>query len=87
MATKKVIAHFQPQAWISDNAVNIDGAYEFDVTDLIEKMGKEAALEIADSDYGSDELWRDWVADHPDKGHDGPFSVTVEAAIVAYFAE
>lgn len=82
----RVMAHFQPQADVDDYAMDIDGAYEFDVTALVEKMGRKKALRIEDGQLSSDELWRDWVANHPDKDHDGPFRVTVEEAIEEYFA-
>jgi hypothetical protein len=84
---KRVIAHFQPQAWINDHAVDIDGAYEFDVTNLIVGLGEKVALGISDCDYGADGLWAIWVGDHPDKDHYGPFAVTVEAAIKEFFAD
>lgn len=87
MSEKRVIARFQPQAWINDYAVDIDGAYKFDVTDQILAMGKDKAREVEDSDYSSDELWQAWVADHPDQDHDGPFRVEVEAAVRAFFGE
>ena len=80
MNKKTIVAYFQPQAWIDDCAVDIDGAYNFDVTDLVKKMGRKKALQI--SDGSADNLW---VSDHPDKDHDGPFSVTVEVAIRDYF--
>ncbi len=83
MNKKTIVAYFQPQAWIDDCAVDIDGAYNFDVTDLVKKMGRKKALQI--SDGSADNLWHDWVSDHPDKDHDGPFSVTVEVAIRDYF--
>jgi len=86
MGDKQVIAHFQPQAWINDYAVDIDGAFEFDVTKMIQQMGREAALEIEDSDYSSDDLYHVYCDQHPGHPvHDGPFSVTVEASICAYF--
>ena len=84
---KRILANFQPQSWINDYAVNIDGAYEFDVTKLILAMGRSEALEISDCDQASDNLWRDWVSAHPDKDHDGPFSVTVEDSIKGFFIE
>ncbi len=87
METKRVIAHFQPQAWINDDAVEIDGAYEFDVTDQIVAMGKAKALEIDDFDDGSDILWHAYVEANPNGDHDGPFAVTVKDAISAFFAE
>lgn len=86
METRRIIAHFQPQAWINDNAYEVDGAYTFDVTDLVLEMGREKALEIEDGQLSADELWRDWVADHPQQDHDGPFCIKVEEAIKAFFA-
>lgn len=81
----RVIAHFQPQAWVDDNAIDIDGAYEFDVTKQIEQMGREAAEKIRDGDYSSDDLWHVHCDQHPGDHHDGPFIVTVEEAIETYF--
>lgn len=81
----RVIAHFQPQAWINDYAVDIDGAYKFDVTEQIEQMGRQAAEEIEDGNYSSDDLWHVYCDQHPGDHHDGPFTVTVEASIEAYF--
>ncbi len=86
MRKKRIIAHFQPQADINGNAVDIDGAYDLDVTELVLAMDRSEALEIFDFDYGADQLWQEWVSGHPDKGHDGPFSVTVEDAIKEFFA-
>lgn len=87
MSEKRVIAKFQPQAWINDYAVDIDGAYTFDVTDMILAMGKEKALELENNQYNSDELWQAWVANHPDKGHDGPFYIEIEEAVRQFFAD
>jgi len=83
----RVIAHFQPQAWVNDSAVDIDGAYTFDVTKQIEQMGRKAAEEISDGDYSSDDLWHVYCDQHPGDHHDGPFRVTVEQAIEDYFEE
>ena len=82
---KRVIARFQPQAWINDYATDIDGAYRFDVTDMIVAMGKEEALKLEDNRDASDNLWHKWVVDHPDQDHDGPFYVEVHEAIRAFF--
>ena len=81
----RVVARFQPQAWINDNAIDIDGAYEFDVTKQIQQMGREAALEIQDGDYSSDDLWHVHCDQHPGEHHDGPFRVTVQDSIRDYF--
>jgi len=78
------MAKFVPQAWINDYAVDVDdGAVEFDCTDQIVQMGKEAALQIRDDQYESDDLIPSEILDR----HSGPFRVEVQAAIQAYFAE
>mgnify|MGYP001597314909 CR=1 FL=1 len=58
MSEKRIIAEFVPQAWVNDYAVTVDpeGETEFDVTDRIVAMGREAALKIKDDDYPSDHL-------------------------------
>ncbi len=84
---KRVTARFQPQAWIGDNAINIDGAFEFDVTEQIVAMGKEKALEIQDYDYDSDDLYHTYVEKHPEAQHNGPFNVMVAASIAKFFAD
>jgi hypothetical protein len=81
MTRRRVIARFQPQEWEDDYAVDIDGAYDFDVTDQIVAMGKRRALKIKDARREADDLWYEWVKDHPTGEHDGPFLVTVEDSI------
>jgi hypothetical protein len=80
-----VWAHFQPQAWSDDYAIEIDGAFMFDVTIQIEKMGREKALEIEDCSDLSDELWRAWVGHRPDKDHRGPYAIQVKNAIRKFY--
>ena len=81
---RRIMAKFVPQAWINDYAVDVDdGAVEFDCTDQIVQMGKEAALQIRDDQYESDDLIPSEILDR----HSGPFRVDVQAAIQAYFAE
>ena len=88
MSDKRITAHFQPQAWINDSAVDIDGAFEFDVTKMIQQMGRETALDIEDADYSSDDLYHVYCDQHPGHpAHDGPFRVTVEGSIRAFFGE
>ena len=81
----RVIARFQPQVFINDYAVPIDGAYDFDVTDQIKSMTRAAAEAIEDYDYSSDDLWHAYCASNPGKHHDGPFSVCVTTSIDKYF--
>lgn len=82
---QRIIARFRPQAWINDNAVDIDGQLEFDVTEQVEKMGREKALEIEDCDYGADALWHAHVQEHPELEHNGPFEVEVAESIRRYY--
>lgn len=84
---KRIIAHFQPQAWINDCARSIDGAFDFDVTERVLEMGKKKAMGIVDGDYSSDDLFHAYADENPSQGHDGPFSVRVEESIGAYFLE
>ena len=82
--TKRIVAKFVPQAWINDYAVDVDdGVVEFDCTDQIVQMGKEAAMQIRDDQYESDDL----VPSEILAKHSGPFRVEVQAAVQAYFAE
>jgi hypothetical protein len=82
MSQKKIIARFQPQAWINDYGVDIDGAVDFDVTETILAMTKEKALTLRDGQYETDALALDagLLANIS-----GPFRVEVELAIQNYF--
>ena len=80
---KRIMARFVPQAWIRDSAVDIDGTVEFDCTQRIIEMGREAALQIRDNRDESDAL----VPPEILAKHSGPFRVEVESAIREFFAE
>lgn len=82
MSEKRILAVFIPEAWIGDNAVEIDGRVEFDVTDKILAMSEEERAELHDDDYPSDDLVPDEIRD----AHSGPFRVEVEQAINDYFS-
>lgn len=82
----RIVARFIPQAWIHDYAVEINGAYEFDVTEQILAMPKDKALEIRDDDYDSDNLWHENPISS-ERPHSGPFYVRVRDAIHEYFGE
>ncbi len=81
---KRIIARFQPQAWMRGYAVNVDpeGETTWDVTDAIAAMGREAALALQDDQYETDDL-RDlpaapaWVREY----------VMVQDSIQAYFSD
>ena len=80
---KRIVAKVVPQAWINDYAVDIDdGAVEFDCTEQIVQMSEEAALQIRDDQYESDDLVPSEILDK----HSGPFRVEVQSAIRDYFA-
>ncbi|MFB6274323.1 MAG: hypothetical protein ABEL51_15675 [Salinibacter sp.] len=77
----KVLAHFFPQAWINDYAVDIDGDCLIDVTNQIRDMSIEQALSIRDNSHESHQLW----FDHPDRtDHNGTFRVECEQAIFEF---
>lgn len=83
---KQCLATFRPQAWINDNAVDIDGRLEFDITATIEALGREKALELKDNSTESDHLWIDYQRTHPRASdHNGPFVVQCEDAIAEFF--
>ena len=72
------------QAWINDYAVDVDdGVVEFDCTEQVLQMGREAALKIRDDKNESDDLVPSEILDR----HNGPFRVEVESAIRKFFAE
>lgn len=87
MTSKRIIARFQPQAWVNDYAVDVDpdGEVEFDVTSAVTKRGKAKALLIEDDQYDSDDLRTtrnapEWIRDWS-----GPFYITVADSIKAYY--
>ncbi len=79
----RIIAKFRPQEWINDYAVDIDGEYEFDVTDALANMSTEELLAIEDHSFEADALWQnhDVSSEHP---HDGPFEIEVEGSIRSF---
>lgn len=79
----RCLAHFQPQAWVNDYAMDIDGGYQFDITAQIDAMKPAEALMIKDDSYEADNLW----LEHPiskERGHDGPFYISCADAIKEY---
>ncbi len=82
MSEKRIIAVFIPEAWIGDNAIEVDGRVQFDVTDKVLAMSEEQRAELQDDDYPSDDLVPDEIRD----AHTGPFRVEIEQAIEDYFS-
>jgi hypothetical protein len=63
-----------------------DGApYDFDITDQVESLGRRDALLMEDKSYAADNLWFNWVSQHRELYHDGPFSVYCHDQIAAFF--
>jgi L-fucose mutarotase/ribose pyranase (RbsD/FucU family) len=77
---RRVIARFQPQAWVNDTAINIDGARDLDVTDRLLDLPLKDILMLEDDDYPSDELVYG-LTDHV-----GPHYVEVKDSILEFFA-
>jgi hypothetical protein len=82
MSKKRIMAVFVPEAWIGDHAVEIDGRFEFDVTEKILAMSEEERNRLRDDDYNTDEFASESVR----ASHTGPFRVEVEQAIEDYFS-
>lgn len=74
-------AKFQPQAWVGDNAVDVDGAFEFDAAEAFYDLSPAkmafVAKEIFAGRHDIDELI---AGNHDALGHaqGGPFTVSVE---------
>ena len=84
---QRIIATFDPQAWVNNYAVDVDpeGDCSFDVTAHFVGPGGEQARVVRDYDGSSDDLARlaqapDWIRTWP-----GPFYVTVEQSARDYF--
>lgn len=76
---RRVIAHFQPQAWVHDTAMDIDGACDLDVTGRVLALSAEVIHQLEDDDYPSDELVYG-LTDHV-----GPHYVSVKESILEFF--
>ncbi|MEQ1560614.1 MAG: hypothetical protein ABL933_16965 [Methyloglobulus sp.] len=76
---RRVIAHFQPQAWIKGYALDVDGDCDIDVTDRLLQMSLADIHDLDDDNYQSDEL----VYGMTD--HVGPHYVTVKDSVLEFF--
>lgn len=77
----QVLATFQPQAWINDNAVDVDGKQDVDVTYEILRLAKADIADLhalKDARDNTDALVESKLAGI---GHNGPFTVWVENAL------
>jgi hypothetical protein len=85
---RRIVARFQPQAWVNDHAINVDaeGPATFDVTAYcLEHYTRDELATIRDDSYESDDLrmngpeWvREWY---------GPYYIEVEESIREYLGE
>lgn len=87
MAAKRIIARFHPQAWINDYAIEVDpeGETEWDVTEQVLSIGREAALGLRDDDYQTDYLRLGENAPEWAREWGGPFYVEVEDSVREFF--
>lgn len=80
-------AIFVPQAWMDDNAVDVDpeGETTFDITPEVESMGKERALAIKDNTDASDVF--QYAAHAPKwiKHWSGPFYIRMAESVAEHF--
>ena len=81
----RVEAHFQPQQWVNNYAMNVDGDYIFDITHQVVLMGRGVSLKIQDDREETDSLWSNNPA-FLEKPWTGPFAVTAELAIRDFWA-
>ena len=79
LALGRIIARFQPQAWILDSATDIEGACELDVTHRLLEMSVKDLHLLEEDDYPSDELV------HGLTNHVGPHHVEVKDSILEFF--
>jgi hypothetical protein len=73
----RILARFQPQSWQNDYAIDVDGAFEQDVTAKVLALSLPEIHRIRDGC----ETVEDLVVHH----HQGPFCVSVVEAILAHF--
>lgn len=85
----RVTARFQPQAWVRDNAIDVDaeGDVEWDVTHVVATMEREDALQLQDDRDNTDSLREDPNAPEWIRNWSGPFWVEVEDSVRDYFDE
>lgn len=77
---KRIMAAFQPQAWVNDHAMDIDHRTDVDVTDKVLSLPLDAIHRLADDDYCTDDL-----VDLQALGHNGPFYVEVSEQVCEFF--
>lgn len=80
---KRIMARFIPEAWINDCAVEVDGSFEFDVTEQVLAMSESERASLRDDSHESDKLVPSGIL----ANYSGPYRVEIEDAIAEYFSE
>lgn len=78
---KRILAIFQPQAWVDDCALDIDGQEEIDITEKVLALPLEKIHRLADQDLATDTVLYDQALEH-----DGPNRVEVAEQVCEFFA-
>lgn len=78
--TEPLFVNFYPQYWVGDNALPVGRAERVDVTDQVLAMTPQDIAAIQDGTASADAL-----IDPEMRGHYGPYTVTAEAALRAFF--
>src|SRR5690606_8390732 len=69
----RLMAHFRPQAWVGDNATDIDdGHADFDATEKFLSLSLEEITGFEENNYDSDHLS---IGLPEREAHNGPFEV------------
>ncbi len=79
----RIIATFQPQAWIRDHAVDIDYPEEFDCTETVLAMPADDIIGLMDNSTDSDILAE--CAGFAER-HPGPYRVIHEGSVEEFLA-
>lgn len=82
METKRILATFQPQAWIGKTAVDIDGRDDVDVTQRVLGLSLAQIHHLQAHRASTDDLLN---GSSVALEHDGPFTVHVIDSICAFF--
>ncbi|ENZ78039.1 MULTISPECIES: hypothetical protein [Ralstonia] len=77
---KRIEAYFQPQAWIRNDATDIDGGRSIDVTEKVLSLQLEQIHTLKDYRDSTDAL-----VDPIKLGHGGPYTVSVVSSVEEYF--
>lgn len=82
MPVKRIVAVFQPQAWINDYATDIDGREDVDVTEQVLRLPLERVRALQDYRDSTDVLVDGSAVTIE---HDGPFTVKAVDSVCKYF--